>query len=252
MILKWFGTASVELSCGKGRILFDPFVPLHGSPVDTVIGDFDGFPDIFVTHGHFDHIASIPEVIRRNPGSSVYCTGTPYRSLRKKGVPEKNLRLIEPGQVLEVSGFRISVLRGRHSDLPKVGPGFVFSYLRYPNRRNIPYLIRENRACPENGETLFYHIESGGKSISLIGSLSLRDDTEYPSGADALVLPYNCYGEIWPRAEEIIERLRPKRILLDHYDETFPPLTQPVDLSPVLEGYKGAAMALEHKKEIGI
>ena len=89
----WHGTASVELISDCGRILFDPFVPLKGSPVPVKIDDFDGFTDIFVTHGHFDHITSLTEIVQRNPKTLIHCTKTPYRTLARKGVDRKNLHL---------------------------------------------------------------------------------------------------------------------------------------------------------------
>ena len=52
MDLIWHGTAAMEVVCGQGKILFDPFVPLKGSPVKVSIDEFDGFSDIFVTHCH--------------------------------------------------------------------------------------------------------------------------------------------------------------------------------------------------------
>ena len=36
MDLIWHGTAAVEAVCRQGKILFDPFVPLRGSPVSGI------------------------------------------------------------------------------------------------------------------------------------------------------------------------------------------------------------------------
>ena len=69
MYLIWHGTASIEIGHSGGRLLFDPFVPLSGSPVPVTIEEFDGFTDILVTHGHLDHIADIPQIVRRKNGS---------------------------------------------------------------------------------------------------------------------------------------------------------------------------------------
>lgn len=130
MEIKWHGTASIEMKNQTGRILFDPFVPLKGSAVPVKIEDYDGINDIFITHGHLDHIVSLPMIFQRNSGIRIYCTKVPYRTLMKKGIPESNL-------------------------------------------------------------------------------------------------------------VEIIDYLNPKEILLDHFDDTFPPITEPVDLCPVLQKYQG-------------
>ena len=134
----WHGTASVELISDCGRILFDPFVPLKGSPVPVKIDDFDGFTDIFVTHGHFDHITSLPEIVQRNPKTLIHCTKTPYRTLARKGVDRKNLHLLHYGDTLKVNGFQLSVLHGRHAILPKATLKRLVYILKHPAKGNIP------------------------------------------------------------------------------------------------------------------
>ena len=252
MEIVWHGTASVEVRSTSGRIIFDPFVPLKGSRVDVKIEDYDGFTDIFVTHGHFDHIVNIPEIVARNPHTHVYCTETPYQTLVKKGVPKDNLKKITYGQIMEVNGFSIKTFHGRHAILPKANPHIVLSILKSPQRSNLPYILRENRLCPENDEAVFYYIEADGKSLSLMGSMNLRDSINYPICADVLVLPYNGWDDNYPHAVEIIERLKPKKILLDHYDDTFPPLTGSLDLSPILQNYEGRIAPMELRRTYAI
>ncbi len=246
MKLIWHGTASVEFVCAEGRIIFDPFVPLKGADVPVKIEDFDGFTDIFVTHGHFDHISSLPMIIKRNPETLVYCTETPYNTLLEKGLSEINLKLIHYDEILEVNGFRISTIRGKHAVLPKVSLNRLIYILKHPARRNISHIIKENRVCVENDETVFYQIEADGKTVNLIGSMNLRDDESYPVGADILVLPYNGWEDNFPPAVKVIEQLHPKRIVLDHYDDTFPPITIPLDLTLILDRYGEKIKAMEH------
>lgn len=235
----WHGTASVELISESGRILFDPFVPLKGSSVPVNIDDFDGFTDVFVTHGHFDHISSLPEIVKRNPQMLIHCTKTPYRTLTRKGIDRKNLHLLHYGDTLNVNGFQLSVLHGRHAILPKATIKRLVYILKHPAKGNLPFILRENRVCVENDETVFYKIEANEKTICLMGSMNLRDEVEYPVEADLLILPYNGWEDNFAPAVKVIERLKPKRVLLDHYDDTFPPLTMPLDLEPILGKYEG-------------
>ncbi len=241
----WHGTASVEFVCAEGRILFDPFVPLKGSDVPVKIEDFDGFAGIFVTHGHFDHISSLPPIVKRNPKSLIYCTKTPYRTLQNKGLSERNLKMIRFNEVLEVNGFRIRTFHSKHAILPKASLDRVLYILKHPARSNIPNILKEHHACVENDETLLYQIEADGKRVVLMGSLNLRDDVEYPVGADLLVLPYNGWEDNYPPAVRVINKLQPKRVVLDHYDDTFPPFTSPLDLRPILSQYGERIKAME-------
>ena len=248
----WHGTASVEIVSEGGRLLFDPFVPIKGSEVPVKIGDFDGFTDIFITHGHLDHITDVPRIVEREPGCVVRCTRTPYATLRRKGVPERNLSLIDCGDEIEVNGFRVRAYHGKHAVLPKIGAKRLAYMLGSPARRNIPGLLRKHLACPERDETVFYTVGAEGKTVEVMGSLNLREEVDYPVGADLLVLPYNGWEDNLSPAVRAMERLKPKRAVLDHYDDSFPPLTMPLDLTPFLERYKDSAEPMELGRSIEV
>lgn len=248
MEIIWHGTASIELRTKEGKILFDPFVPLNGSDVDVKTEDFDGFDDILITHGHFDHISDLPAIYKRNPNVKIRCTNAPYKTLLKKGIPKENLILIKFGEEFTLNGFRILPLHGKHAVLPKLTPKLIESFVSSPAKANLHYIAHENRRCKEKGETVFYDIEAEGKRIDILGSLNIRDDAEYPTGSDLLIMAYNGWKDNLPPAVRVIERLQPKKIFLDHYDNTFPPLTSEVDLAPVLEKYAGKIQPLIHNK----
>ena len=82
---------------------------------------------------------------------------------------------------------------------------------------------------PENGEILFYEVLCGGKRIQIMGSLNLADDVEYPTGADQLILPFQGRSDLAQYGLKIVQRLKPKEVLLDHYDDTFPPISADID-----------------------
>ena len=239
MHIKWLGTASVAVIHGACRLLFDPFVPLKGSPVPVTIDHFDGYPHIFVTHGHFDHIASIPAIVRRNPKARVHCTRAPFKALLSKGVPERNLALIAPGQEIAFEDVKLRVYPGRHAVLGGLTRERLRALLKSPGRGNLPYILKEHRVCREKDETVCYHIKAGGQTLFLMGSLNLRDEPDYPAEPGLLLLPYNGWKDNLPPAVRVIERLRPKKVILTHFDVTFPPLTTPLDITPLQEAFPG-------------
>lgn len=64
-------------------------------------------------------------------------------------------------------------------------------------------------------------------------------------------MAYNGWKDNLPPAVRVIERLQPKKVFLDHYDDTFPPLTGKIDLAPILEKYAGKVKPLiNNEKEI--
>ena len=187
MDLIWHGTASVEMICGEGKLLFDPFVPLKGSPIKVSIDEYDGFSDIFVTHCHLDHVVDLPEIAKRNPAVTIHCTQTPYAALRRKGVSEKNLSLLRYGDTRRVNGFTVRVFHGKHAILPKLDRRRLASWIKSSARGNIPYVLKEYIACRENDETVCYQVEAEGKTLVLLGRMNLRAEADYPTGADVLV-----------------------------------------------------------------
>ena len=257
MRLVWHGTASIEIQTGDTTFLFDPFVPLKHSPVPVTLKEFDGYRNVFITHGHVDHIASLPQIVKRNPDVRIHCTKTPYKTLLRKGVPEENMVQIAPGKVWHTQGasadqsISIKAFPGKHARLTALSWQRAVYALRSPARGNIPYLLKECAISPEKRESLFYEIEAEGKRVAMMGSLNMRSDVAYPTGADVLILPYNGWSDNYPPAMSVLERLKPQRVLLDHYDDTFPPFTAPVPLRPILEQsrYCVKAMIL-HKEEV--
>ena len=245
MEIIWHGTASIEISSKDDRILFDPFFPFKGSVTEVSDDEFDGFTDILITHGHFDHIGSLPLICGRNPESKIYCTCAPRKTLRKKGVSEDSIHLLGINDVIEIGCFRITAHHAKHAVLPKASAKRISYILRSPYRLNLFRFLREHLSCPEKDESLLYEIEADGKRVFLLGSLNLREEIEYPTGCDLLILPYNGWEDNLPPAQSVIQRLKPKRVVLDHYDDTFPPLTMPLDLDPIIEWGGGTIEPLQ-------
>lgn len=252
MKLIWYGTASVAFESNKKRILFDPFVPLRGSKVATKLTDYIGYKEIFVTHGHFDHISDLPKLIERSPSAYIYCTKTPADTLMKSGVPRHNIRLVRPGESFTASGFYLRLWQGRHADL-EVASNVVFSPRVFRYAANLPLALSRHLSYQENGETLVYEILADGKRVLLLGSMNIADDINYPDSCDALILPYVGYKDNLAQAEKIISRLNPKKVIIDHWDDTFPPLTDTVDTSAIESRYTDIEVIKpEHKKLIEI
>ena len=99
MKITWFGTASLAVETDRGRLLIDPFFPFPGSPTRVLPDAYDGYRTVLVTHGHFDHIMSLPGLCADGQ-KRVYATRTPCQTLRKLGVREEQLTTFAPGDAL--------------------------------------------------------------------------------------------------------------------------------------------------------
>ena len=231
MRLKWLGTATILLEQDGEQLLFDPFLSLNGNTFRPTIEELAAVENILVTHGHLDHIVDIPAILKHGDGRvTVYCTETPRKTLISKGVDSKSICAVRPGDVLKFPPFEVRVLKGRHVIINKwrITQAFINPrILRY--RRNLKYMIGENRVCTESGETVVYDISVPGERILLMGSLNLDDGTGYPEGVDLLIMPFQGRSDITEYSMGFIERLKPKKVLLDHFDDTFPPISSHVD-----------------------
>ena len=234
MKLRWFSTAAFTLTEGEASLAFDPFLglPLGRRWPDLQKDEFSNADAVFVTHGHVDHILEIPALLSSSD-APIHATATPCRALMRHGVTPDRLRVIRPGDTVDVGPFHVQAFQGRHCQFDgllirqtALSPRFwrhLFRALR---------LLSYAAAYPAKGETLLYEVTVGTRRVQVMGSLGFDPSVAYPMGADALILPYQGRSDLLTYGWTIVERLRPKAVYLDHYDDSFPPLTAPIDTQP--------------------
>lgn len=233
MKITWYGTASLLIENEKDKILIDPFLPLRGAQNHPSLLDYRQTDSILITHGHIDHLGSIPKILR-DTDITVYCSQTPAATLEKKDVDCDMIAIIRPGDVLRFGTITVVPLPGKHIrfDTELIRHTFLnFRILRY--FPNFIYLLLKNGTYTEKNETLAFQIKAGGKMILVLGSLNLDENVEYPKHADMLVLPYQGATDLVTAALSVIEKIQPRTVLLDHFDDAFPPISDQIDTKPL-------------------
>lgn len=229
MKITWLGNAGVRIETGGRRILFDPFVQLSGAQHPNSLDMFLEDEIIFITHGHFDHLMHVPALLEEGE-ATVFCSGICAGTLEKFTDAGNRTVLLKPGDSVRLPEIEVKALKGEHVVFDR---RLVFETLNplrlLRHAGNLPILIWASLNFPEGGETLAYEIRAEGKTILLLGSMGLCKSEEYPAAPDLLVLPYQGTSRLVETAEKILARIRPRRVMLTHFDDAFPPLTRCVD-----------------------
>ncbi len=230
--ITWLGTASIRIEAAGERILFDPFVQLTGGENPNCFADFEKDELIFITHGHLDHLMDVPAFLDPQGGAeaTVYCGSVACGTLARMAEDTGNVVEIKPGDEISIGGVTVRVHEGKHAV-----PGLRMTLAALFSPRNLRYvrnalaLLWLNRRFPEKGQTYLYELRAEGRTVLVMGSLGLQENADYPVGADLLILPYQGCPDLEEEVLRIIRRLKPARVMLDHFDDAFPPVSRSVD-----------------------
>lgn len=78
------------------------------------------------------------------------------------------------------------------------------------------------------GDIVAYEINASGKKIFLMGSAGNVKNYNYPKDIDVFILPFQGISNINKYSLKIVEKILPKTVILDHFDNAYPPITQEI------------------------
>lgn len=239
MDIIWYGTASLIVNDDKNKILFDPFFTFTDKTDfyrNRYTETFRACDAIVLTHGHFDHIHHVPEIVE-NTNIPIYCTKNPYDILLRKGVNTEQLNLISIGDTLNINNFEIKVYKGRHANFGL--PLILSTISKRRFWKNLPYATKIGMLAAfdekEAKETVIFEVKNGGKNIIILGSMGYAEKEKYPKNVDMLVLPYQGRSDLPEYSIKLVDIFQPKKVLLDHFNDYCPPISSQVDYSEFLE-----------------
>lgn len=234
MEIQWFGTATIKITEGNTALLFDPFISMNPNVQCTSIEDYKGTSDIFITHGHFDHILNIFDVWKLNK-STIYCSTQVADVLLHQGISAHDIRIINHGQVVSIPPFIVKIYKGKHIhiDFPLIMKT-LFSMQILQNLDNFLKILSLTKQMPM-GNVFAYEIINQNKNILHFGSLNYSADVEYPYTPSMLTLPFQGRDDIATYAIEFVKKFMPHTLFLHHFDDTFPPLSSAVDTTKFIE-----------------
>ncbi|GHB19415.1 MULTISPECIES: MBL fold metallo-hydrolase [Streptomyces] len=244
--LRWLGVSGWELSFAGRSILFDPYLsrmpyadgggaldgalPLRLDPaaVERVAEDgLAGAPElILVSHGHFDHIADVPQLLAR-PGwrdrrIRTLCDTTSRHLLSAMGTPAKRMNDVIPvygGDHLQFDGYSVEVFRSLHSrqeDYTSFAPGHRDSAPTRP--RTLGDLVE--------GRTLAFQVAvEGGPTVLLTGTSNFAERELTGARPDVAVIGMSGHAAVHGYPDRLLSVLgAPPLLVPGHHDDMVTPL----------------------------
>lgn len=231
MKIKWYGTASLMIEGGNTRILVDPYLKGFNRKLPPIaMEEARTAQAIFITHPHFDHFSDIGAFMEAGI-HPVYVSENGIRNAQENGILADGMLPIEPNMSIWVGDIRIRTFQSRHCKFDAATIlKILFSprtYCRFGTAVKILNIIKKYKIEDDIYALEFSH---GGKRIMVLGSAGIDENTEYPEGADLLVFPYQGKSNMHKYLRGFLDELQPKAVMIDHFDDSFPPFTRSVNI----------------------
>lgn len=233
MKIKWLGTATLLIQSGETTIALDPYLKRNPKLSAIDVSEVAHADAALITHPHFDHFSDVETFVRAGL-PVVYVEQQGLDSARKNGFSQETidaLRTIGVGERLKVGEMTVTAYRGKHCtfDFPTV-LGTLFHGRVFRCGKALFARLKEHRRFPlKKSTTLIFDITDGNKRVTVLGSAGMKSSEVYPKGADLLVFPYQGRSGMHRYSMPFVERFQPKRVMLDHFDDAFPPITKQVN-----------------------
>jgi len=236
MKLQWLGTSGFKVEAGDKVFLIDPYLSRNAQarPVQTMQpGEIAGAGQIFITHGHFDHIHDVPAVMALG-SSDAYCSEVAAGTLLREGVDGSRVHAVTAdAAAYDFGAYRAQAFFSRHVkfDVPLVARALLRVGHRY--RR----LSRMNNSYPV-GQVMSWRFTIEGFTVHHFGSAGSPPeelDRLAANPADLLLVPLQGHSNICDIAFEYVRVLKPRMVIPHHQDDFYPPISTAVDVTPFVK-----------------
>ena len=231
MRIRWYGTASLLVEGGNTRVLIDPYLrPFNKKLPPVPVEEATTADAVFITHPHLDHFSQVGVFTCGNV-KNIYVSQSGIDIARKMGLYTPIMTPLGADQTVTVGDITVRTYRGRHCKFDGATVlGIAFGPRTYFHPIHALALLKgmkNYKITPDDVYVL--ELSCGGKRIVVLGSAGMDGDTVYPHGADLLVFPYQGRTRMHRYAIPFLQTFRPKAVMLDHFDNAFPPFTHKVN-----------------------
>ena len=224
VILKWLGVAGWEIRTGNTVVLIDPFLSRKEAERDAewktdeeaVLRAVTAADYIFAGHSHADHIADITFIAKRF-GSKIIGSRTTTNLALTAGVDASQVVPVKGGEKLDFEDFSVQVIESQHGLLLRDGER------RQPRSREIlePWSGPVKGRDFVEGKSYLYYFSFGQHRVLHQSTGNFIEEKLSGLQPDvALLAPVAGYD-----LTAVLGRLKPKVIILHHYDTWRSPLS---------------------------
>jgi len=239
MKLQWLGTAGFKVETGDQVFLIDPYLTRNAkaTPRQSMQpGELPGAGQVFITHGHFDHLYDVPAIMAQGK-STVYCSEVAAATLAREGADSSRITAVGvDGYATDFGGYKAEAFFSRHVkfDIPLVARTLLRVGLAY---RRLSAILRDYPP----GQVLswrftisgyiMHHFGSAGSPLEELQRLATRP-------TDLLLVPLQGHTHICDIALEYVRVLKPRLVIPHHQDDFYPPVSTCVDIAPFVAQVK--------------
>jgi L-ascorbate metabolism protein UlaG (beta-lactamase superfamily) len=205
----------------------------------------DRLQAVLVAHSHFDHALDAPSVCRRTGAKLVGSEST--RMIGKGyGLSDDQIAVVNDGEVMQLGAFRVTFFEGLHSP-GDIAPGEINGPL------STPCSYKEFRT----GKCYSYLIEHGNQRVFVHPSANYVPNKFHALNVSTTFLGVGAVGkqsdsfreEYW---KEVVEMMKPTRIVPIHWDNFFISLESPLSAMPwIMDRWTVTERWLREKCESG-
>lgn len=231
MRIKWYGTASLLIEAGETRILVDPYLKQYNPQLPPLPVEEAAAADAaFITHPHFDHFADVGAFLEKGL-KKVFVSERGIEIAQRNGIPDGRMLPLAANEKITVGDVTVQTFHSRHC---KFDAATVLSVALDPAtylfhfKDGVRILKETKRFKIAPNEILALEFSAEGKKVMVLGSAGLEESTEYPDGADLLVFPFQGRSRMHRYMIPFLKAFSPKAIMIDHFDDAFPPLTHTI------------------------
>lgn len=232
MQVEWLGTASLLLRQAETCIAVDPYFRLGGRGLPPFPLQVACASDaVFITHPHLDHFADVNKLMD-SCSVPVYVCERGLAIARHERWNCEHLHVLSVGEEIVCKGIKVRALQARHCifdaalvmrTIARALHPHCFSRALALARHNHRFSIDLMR------DVIAFEVCSKDAHLLVFGSAALDPEAIYPKDLDAVIWAYQGRSDMASYSVPLLRKLDTKRVILTHFDDAFPPVSQVMD-----------------------